>query len=211
MRAWLLLLALTVAGAAVPDGAAAQAAGESSGADARVQPGDRISIRVFREPELSDTVTVDLSGNATVPRLGRVYVLDRTAAEVQDHLRDEYARYLRNPTVEVFVLRRIGVHGEVRRPDLYVVDLTMTLRDVLALAGGLTPDANPQRVYVLRDGARIELTGRDVAQVSTAELRSGDQVMVGRRSWIARNPHVAIGAAISTVGFVISLGRLFGS
>jgi protein involved in polysaccharide export with SLBB domain len=187
--------------AALPQPVSSQDTAPSSGREARVQPGDRVTVRIFREPDLSGTVTVGLDGEVVLPRLGRVYVADRTAGEVQEDLRTAYARYLRNASVEVVVLRRIGVHGEVRRPDLYVVDLTTTLRDVITMAGGLTPEAHPGRIYVVREGQRITFDGPDVAQMATSELRSGDQVVVGQRGWIQRNP---IGTASGAVGLVVA-------
>lgn len=174
----------------------------ATGGEARVQPGDQIAVRVFREPDLSGTFTVGLDGEAVLPRLGGVYVVDRTAGELQGELRERFAVYLRNPTIEVTVLRRIGVHGEVRRPDLYMVDLTVTLRDVIAQAGGLTPHASARRIWVVREGERVTFAGRDVAQVTTAELRSGDQVVVGQQSWIKRNP---LGAVSGVVGVIVAI------
>jgi protein involved in polysaccharide export with SLBB domain len=198
---FLTLMALAAVLSVAPEDANGQETAHATGPEARVQPGDQIGMKVFREPEFTDTFLVGLNGEVVLPRLGRVYVADRTAGELQENLRERLAVYLRNPTVEIVVLRRIGVHGEVRRPDLYMVDLTVTLRDVIAQAGGLTPQANPRRIYVVRDGERVPFAERDAAQVATAELRSGDQIVVGQQSWIQRNP---VGAASGVVSLVIA-------
>jgi len=53
------------------------------------------------------------------------------------------------------VLRRINMLGAVRNPGLYYVDPTTTVADVLALAGGASPDGYQNRIEVLRDGKRL--------------------------------------------------------
>lgn len=177
----------------------------AAGADARVQPGDQIGIRILREPELSGVFAVSEAGEATLPKLGVVQVGEQSAGTLHRMLRTAYARFLRDPSVEVTLLRRVGVHGEVRKPDLYMVDLTMTLRDVLARAGGITEAGNPERIEIVRDGQRFRVGQDRAPQLLVAELRSGDQVVVARRSWVARNPNVAVGTVMSIVGFFIGL------
>jgi protein involved in polysaccharide export with SLBB domain len=178
------------------------------GERARVKAGDQLALRIIREPEMSGTYLVRQDGAALLPRLGDVRVVDLTAGALQDTLRRRYADFLRDPELEVTVLRRIAVSGEVRKPDLYMVDLTMTLRDVIARAGGITDAGNPSRIQVIRDGSPLDLGGDRTAQFLTAELRSGDQVVVGRRSWWALNPTVAVSTATGLVTFLIGIYQL---
>lgn len=153
------------------------------------------------EPEMSDTFTVALNGEVVLPKLGAVRATNFTVIALQDSLRQAYSQFLRNPSLEVTVLRRIGVHGEVHRPGLYLVDLTMTLRDIIAQAGGITPAADPDNISVVRDGQRIRFaTGRG-AEFVAAELVSGDQVAIGPRSWFERNSL----AVVSTGAVVFSI------
>ena len=177
----------------------------STGADAPIQPGDQIALRIDREPEMSGTFTVSETGEVVLPRLGAFRVAEASAGALQDSLVAAYGRYLRNPAIEVTVLRRIGVQGEVRRPDVYMVDLTVTLRDLIARAGGVTEAGSPQKIAVVREGETISLQGDESTNLLAAELRSGDQVVVGRRSWMARNPAAAVGTVTSLVSFVIGI------
>jgi protein involved in polysaccharide export with SLBB domain len=184
---------------------AAASPAPAAGAEATVRPGDQISVRIVREPEMSGVFTVSETGDAVLPRLGRIAVAELTAGELQDSLRSAYSVYLRDPSVEVTVLRRVGVQGEVRRPDIYMIDLTVTLRDLLAKAGGVTDAGNPNNIYIVRGDEQIRLGKDESARFRTAELRSGDQVVVGRRSWIALNPSVAVSTATGLVSFVIGI------
>ena len=173
----------------------------------RIQPGDQVVLNIWREPDLSGTFTVDDAGDVTIPRVGTVRATEYTGEALQRTVRDELSRYLRNPTIEVRVLRRVGVQGEVRLPDLYMVDLTMTLREVIAEAGGITEFGNPNRIAIIRDGERISLGEGEQARYVAAELRSGDQVVVGRRSWFEINSLAIVSTAAVVVSVVVPLLR----
>jgi polysaccharide export outer membrane protein len=179
------------------DAAPPSAAGERP---ASVAVGDRVRLKIWREPNMSDELTVDERGEIAAPRLGVLHVAGLPIAALQDSLVARYATYLQNPTISVTVLRRVGVQGEVRAPNLYYVDATKTLRDVLAEAGGVTESGDARRVAIVRDGRVVPVGRGPIANTVMAELRSGDQVVVPRRSWWSRN---AI-AALSTAGFAIS-------
>lgn len=171
------------------------------GEGATVKPGDQIALRVWREPEMSGTFLVAANGDVVLPRLGVVKASNHTVVAFQELLRRAYAEYLRDPAFEVTVLRRVGVHGEVNKPGLYLVDLTMTLRDVIAQAGGVTALGDPNSITIVRGGQRIHFGKRQSAELLTAELISGDQVAIGQRSWFERNSL----AVVSTAAVVISL------
>ena len=162
--------------------------------------GDRIALRVLRESTYTETTTVDAQGQVVLPQLGLLTVAGLPIAAVQDTVRARYSEFFRNPAVSVTVLRRVGVEGEVKSPGLYYVDPTMTLRDLIAQSGGLTEAANADHVEVVRDGRRLGLTGSEAISAITV-LRSGDAVVVGRRSWFSRNSL----AVVSTLGLVVSV------
>ena len=71
-----------------------------------IRPGDTIRLRVWREPDLSGDFAVDVGAVATLPRLGPVQVGSMTPDSLRRYVLTEFAKYLRNPTVEVTVLRR---------------------------------------------------------------------------------------------------------
>ncbi|WP_158508826.1 polysaccharide biosynthesis/export family protein [Gemmatirosa kalamazoonensis] len=185
--------------AAVTDDSVAVAARRA--AQVAIAVGDRVTVRVWREPGYSDSLTVDDRGEVVLPRLGPMRVAGRTISSLQDTLRSRYAEYLRNPSVAVTVYRRVGVQGEVKKPNLYFVDATMTLREVIALAGGITENGNPDHVTIVRGGQPIPLGKWTEGGPASVDLRSGDQVVVGRRSWLSRN----VLAVVSTAGLVMSV------
>src|SRR5690606_6598178 len=139
--------------------ARSEPASGASGPPARVHPGDRIALKIFEEEEMSDTFNVAGNGEAILPKLGAVPVAGADVAQLQDSLRTAYARYLRSPAVEVTVLRRVGIHGEVNEPGLYLVDLTMTLRDLVAEAGGITETGDAKKISIDRGDQRLHFAG----------------------------------------------------
>src|SRR6476661_4935306 len=128
----LALLAVPIAGAARAQDAAPPA---QRAADARIEPGDRVAVKVYLEPALSDEVLVNSKGEIVLARVGTVHAAAIPVGALQDTLRARYATFLRNPDVSVTVLRRVVVNGDVGRPNVYYVDVASTLRDVIAQAG----------------------------------------------------------------------------
>lgn len=194
--------------AATPHPGAAQApdggAQPSAFAD-RPQPGDVVRLRVWREPELSGEFPIDETGEVVLPRIGPLNVADDTPASLKARIVGELERYLTHSSIDVDLLRRIQVLGAVRNPGLYPVDATMSVSDVLAMAGGATSEGEREKVELVRDGKRIE--GRltlDAKMASTA-IRSGDQLIVPERSWLARNTGIVAAGMTASVSLIIAL------
>jgi protein involved in polysaccharide export with SLBB domain len=182
------LMSLTLAGAAFsPVAAQAPGSAMSRAAAGRVEAGDRIFLKVWREPQFRDTVMVDEHGDVVLPKIGRLRVSALTISELRDTVVHRLSGFLRDPAAEVTVLRRVAVNGEVLRPDVYLVDIATTLRDVLAMAGGITQAGNARKVSIIRDGRVIRVPNWSRDNTRASDLRSGDQVVVERRSWLALN------------------------
>jgi polysaccharide export outer membrane protein len=170
-------------------------------------PGDVLRLRIWREPDLSGEFPVDERGVATLPRLGEVRVTGLTPDSLRAQLVHDYARYLNNPSVEVTPLRRVAVIGAVRQPGLYPVDPTMRVSEVLALAGGAAADGKQDRVELRRGGERVEADLALVSTVGQSLIRSGDQLYVPQRGWLARNPWLVSGVLGAVTAVTVALIR----
>jgi polysaccharide export outer membrane protein len=171
------------------------------------QPGDRIVIHVVGEPNLSDTMMINEQGDAPFARLGVLHVTDLSIAALEDTLRARYAKFLRTPAIELAVLRRISVEGQVMRPDVYFIDVATTLREVIVRAGGMTEAANRSDVSIIRNGERVHVPNWQSSESVTSDLKSGDQVVVGRKSWLALNLIGAISAAGVITSIILAISR----
>jgi protein involved in polysaccharide export with SLBB domain len=169
---------------------------------AHPRPGDRVWFHVWREPKLSDTVMVDERGDVMLPKVGIVNASALTIGALRDTVRARIAEFLRDSPIELVVLRRVAVNGEVARPNVYYVDVTTTVRDVIARAGGLNEAGNTNNVVVIRDGQRIPVHDWQRDRSTNSDLRSGDQVVVGRKSWLSMNMLPAL-SVTTGVGYLL--------
>jgi len=183
------------------------AAGQEAGPEIVLQPGDILRVLIWREQELSGEFLVNENGVVTLPLLGDRGVVGMPVPALRDSLISLYRVELRNPSIEVTPLRRIYVLGEVNRPGLHVVDPTMSLAGAVGLAGGANQMGNIRKIRVIRGG---EVIMRDVSietALAAADIRSGDQIFIDRRSWFERNSTILISAALGFTSIVISLLR----
>jgi polysaccharide export outer membrane protein len=171
-------------------------------------PGDFIALSIWREPDLSDTVQVDNSGVAVFPKLGPILVTDMRADSLERQLVRQYGEYLQNPSIRVTVLRRITVWGAVARPGTYPVDLTMSVTDALALAGGASQTGKLNQVELRRGTSHTKIDlSKGAPRLDDVSLRSGDQLYVPERSWVSRNMGLVLGAIGTATSLVYLLVR----
>jgi polysaccharide export outer membrane protein len=198
------LSALLLAAIVLPAAADAQ---DAARRESRLVPGDVIRLNIWREPDLTGEFLVQEDGNAVLPKVGSVNVIGYTPSELKTHLIEEYSRTLRNPSIEVIVLRRILISGEVANEGVYPVDPTMSLVEALALAGGPTPAAKDDRVVLIRGDSETDIDTEDPAAVRNIALQSGDQLFVPSASGWAQNWKLLVGMISSTVSLAILLTR----
>jgi len=118
-------------------------------------PEDVIEVFVYKEPDLSTTVTVRPDGRISLPLAGELDASGKSAVQLQDEIAERLKRYITGPLVNVMVKQinslKISVLGEVRKPDVYRIKNRVTVLDAIAMAGGFTDLARPTRVVVLRN------------------------------------------------------------
>jgi polysaccharide export outer membrane protein len=172
-----------------------------------VRPGDLIRLKIWREPDMSGDIAVDEAGVATLPRLGPLRVTNLPGDSLKRMLIRSYAKYLRDPSVDITVLRRVTVLGAVRTPNVYHVEPTMTVADALALAGGAAPDGKLDQVELRRRGGGepVKLSRR--ARLADTPIRSGDELYVPQRSWLSRNAGLVLGGVGTTLSVLYFIFR----
>jgi protein involved in polysaccharide export with SLBB domain len=190
---------------AMAQDSAATSALEAEGA--ALKPGDVVRLRIWREPDLSGDFLVDERGTVIVPKLGPIQVGGLSPDSLKARLVGSYSVYLRNPAIDVMLLRRITILGGVRNPGLYPVDPTMTLADAYALAGGISPEGKLNEVELVRGGQRTSYKLSGTTRIADTPLRSGDQLYVPTRSWLARNTWVVTAAIGTTTTIMFALLR----
>jgi polysaccharide biosynthesis/export protein len=111
-----------------------------------IGPGDVLDIRVYNRPLLSrESVRVDERGMIRLPLAGEIKAQCRTESSLADAVSKSYLEYLKNPNVEVFVKdyqsKPVMVLGAVRTPGRFQLQRSVTLTEIISLAGGLSETA----------------------------------------------------------------------
>jgi polysaccharide biosynthesis/export protein len=155
-----------------------------------VQPGDLLSISVWKEPDLQGEVLVTPDGALAFPLVGQVDARGKTVTELQKTITEQLTRYISDPVVTVSVKdirgNKVYVIGQVNKPGEFIVNPRVDVMQALSMAGGTTAFASLDDIIILRrtDAKQEALEfnygdvarGRDLKQ--NIELRSGDIVVV---------------------------------
>lgn len=163
-------------------------------------PKDEISIRTFREEDLSfDSITVDSTGAIAFPLIGRVDASGATVFELANRIEAGLAQtYLRRPDVTVQLVRsaaqRITVEGAVVQSGVFPIDSDFTLLGAIARARGTNEVASRDDVVIFRTingqrmGALFDLNAIERGYQEDPQLMAGDVVVVhtdgARRSYL---------------------------
>jgi polysaccharide export outer membrane protein len=197
----LLLFAVTATPAAAQDQTA------RSGSSYMLRSGDVLQIVVWGRDDYSGSFKVDETGIVQYPVLGDIDTRSKTVAQIREEIRAGLAQIFNEPFVTVTPQFNIAVLGEVRSPGLYPVDPTLTVLDIVAKAGGPNPNGNINKIQLLRGGQTLDLRfERDrVGGLTLQEvgLRSGDQIMVARRSFTNQDLRTLL--SILTVGLSVAI------
>ena len=171
----------------------------NAGANYRLSPGDILKVSVFGHDEYSGQFQVDENGKLSFPVIGEIDTRNITVAEVRERLRQGLSSLFNQPFVAVSPLFRIAVLGDVVKPGLYIVDPTMSVIDVIALAGGPSPTGNLNDIKLIRGGQRhvvnFESQQTQTASLGTIGVRSGDQIFVPGKSFTAATLQIIISIA----------------
>jgi polysaccharide export outer membrane protein len=151
-------------------------------------PGDKIQVVVTGQETLSGEFEIRPSGDFLSPAIGRLFVTNMTTDQLAAELTRRLTGVLAAPRVSVVLVSRaatsVSVIGEVKSPGRYELKDGEGLLDALARAGGLTPFAKEDSIYVIRrnrPGPRVRYRYRDLTAPLTGgptELRYGDVVVV---------------------------------
>lgn len=192
-----------IAAASIRVSAQQQSARTPDAASVLLRPGDRVRLKVWREPDLSGDFDVHEDGIVVFPKVGRLDVQQISTDSLKSLLLTRFAVSLRSPSVEVTVLRRVNVLGSVRNPGLYYLDPTTTVADALALAGGVSPEGQQDRFELLRGGKRLPVELSSDSRLADSPLQPGDQLRIPQRSWLSRNTGL-VAATLTSAAIVFA-------
>jgi len=170
--------------------ASAQQEPERGPTDYTIQPGDRLAVSVWNEPDLQLELLVPPDGGIAFPLAGPMSVVGRTTVQLGQEIAERLSRYIAEPLVTVTISEVLGnkiyVLGQVNRPGEFVINPSIDVMQALSMAGGTTAFASLNDVVILRRRGSQQVaipfrygdvsSGRDLEQ--NIILESGDVVVV---------------------------------
>ena len=134
-----------------------EAASGVASANYQLTPGDTVTIRVFREPDLDSQQRLSRDGTINFPLLGIIHLAGRTTNEAAAMIVGMLAPdYILHPQVSVSIStynkQHFTVLGQVGAPGTYDIpeEQTIDILGAVARAGGFTRLAQPSKVTVRR-------------------------------------------------------------
>lgn len=162
----------------------------------KIGPLDTLNIQVWRNPELSATVTVRPDGRISSPLVEDLLAAGKSPAELSREIEKALSRVIRDPAVTVIVGgfqgtfgEQIRIVGEAARPQAVPYRQNMTVLDVMIQAGGMTDFADGNAAVLVRGsegGKQYSIRLKDLLKrgdiSANVAVRPGDIIIVPQ-SW----------------------------
>jgi polysaccharide biosynthesis/export protein len=123
----------------------------------KIGPLDTLNVIVWRNPDLSTSVTVRPDGLVTTPLVQDLQAAGRTPAALSRDIEKALLKFIRDPVVSVVVTNFQGIYseqirivGEAAKPQSVAYRQNMTVLDVMIQAGGMTDYADGNNAILVR-------------------------------------------------------------
>jgi len=151
--------------------------------------GDTVKISVYNNPDLTLETRITESGTISFPLLGEVVLGGMTASSAERKLANELETggFVKQPQINILVVqyqsKMVSILGNVFKPGRYPLDRSINLTEVLAMAGGLTPDGS-DLITVIGKAGKVEYDLRNIVRKGdgtyNVNLGGGEIVYVPR-------------------------------
>lgn len=167
-------------------------AGILQAADNPLGTGDMLRITVYGNADLATETRVTAAGTVSFPLVGEVKVGGISVPEAEHSIAKllEDGGFIKQPQVNIIILQfisqQVSVLGEVQKPGRYPLDHPSTLTDLLAIAGGLTPNGSDQIIVISHQDGKSSRQEYDVRELfrkngsPDVAVSSGDIIYVPR-------------------------------
>lgn len=147
----------------------------------RVGSGDRLTIRVAGENDITADYLVDGSGDISLPYIQTIHIGGLTTPQIEKLISTRLRNgYLRDPKVSVqaTTLRPFYILGEVTSSGSFAYQPGITVQNAIAIAGGYSPRADQGAVLITRKN----VSGAATQKVPvTTQIYPGDVIYVRER------------------------------
>lgn len=121
----------------------------------RINVGDKLSIKLFYNPELNQDVVVRPDGRITLQLVNEIKAAGMAPAKLSEQLTEKYAKYLAQPPevsviVDTFTGNRVFVGGEVGAPGAKDLIGPTTVLGAIMMGGGFKDTGDRSHVILVR-------------------------------------------------------------
>ncbi len=162
----------------------------------KLGPLDSVNVVVWRNPELSTSVTIRPDGKITAPLIEDLPALGRDSTTLARDIEKALSKYIRDPVVTVIVggfngpyPEQIRVVGEAAKPQALSYRQGMTLLDLMIAVGGLTDFADGNNASIMRTsegGRQYNVRLKDLIKrgdiSANVDVKPGDILLIPQ-SW----------------------------
>lgn len=155
-----------------------------------IGPEDVITVFVWKESELTQTVAVRPDGKISLPLINDLMASGFTTMQLKVEITQLLQKYIADPSVTVIVQsarsRKATVMGEIARPGSYFINGPMTLVQLISLAGGFRDFAATDKITVVRQqnsrSIKLKFNYKDFVKgkhlEENIEIQPGDIIVV---------------------------------
>jgi polysaccharide export outer membrane protein len=155
-----------------------------------IGPEDVLAVVFWREEKMSGEVVVRPDGMVSLPLINDIQAAGLTVDQFRARVSKAAERYITEPAVAVLVRginsRKVFVTGQVNKPGPFPMNDSLTVLQMLALAGGLTEFAKSKDILIMRtEGSQTKsyrFNYKDVTKGKNLQqnilLKPGDTIVV---------------------------------
>jgi polysaccharide biosynthesis/export protein len=158
----------------------------------RIGPQDVLEIMVWKNADLSRSVTVRPDGKVSLPLIGDVQASGLSTEELKKVVTERMKEYIATPAVSILVSTINSyfyyVLGEVAKPGKYPLKERITVLQAISMAGGFTPFASKNGMALFRNDPvtsgqiKYRIRYDDIISSEDAKknlaIQSGDTIVV---------------------------------
>jgi len=158
----------------------------------RIGPEDVLEVMVWKNTDLTRTVTVRPDGKVSLPLIGDVQASGLTTQELKTVVTQRMKEYIETPEVSILVSNINSyfyyILGEIVKPGKYPLKERTTVLQAISMAGGFTPFASKNGMSLFRkdsvSSSEIKLRIRYDDIISSEDpkknlfIQSGDTIVI---------------------------------
>ncbi len=152
--------------------------------------GDLLQVMVWKEKDLSQSMSVRIDGRISLPLIGDVMAAGKTINSLTHELEKRFATVVTDPAVSVMLIQskswRYYIIGKINQPGEFPIDFPITILQAIAKSGGFAQWAKTDDISILRQtnghdqilkfNYNAVAKGQNLAQ--NIQIKPGDTIII---------------------------------